>query len=51
VSKRVWDAEKEEGVFGDILEGAPIKVVLSSILRNLTHEYVLTNTKIMGPWI
>jgi hypothetical protein len=51
MSRRVWDAKEEEGVFGEILEGAPTKFVLSPILRDFTHDYVLTNTKIMGPWI
>jgi len=27
------------------------KMVLSPILQDLAHKYVLTNTKIMGPWI
>jgi hypothetical protein len=49
VSKRVWDVE--EGVFGEVLEGALTKVVLSSIYQDLAHEYVLTNNEIMGPWI
>jgi hypothetical protein len=45
----VWDVE--EGVFGEVLEGASIKVVLSPILRDLANEYVLTNMKIMAPRI
>ncbi len=51
VSRRVWDAKEKEGVFGKVLEGAPIKIVFNPILRELAHEYVLTNIKIMGPWI
>ncbi len=51
VSKRVWDEEEEEGVFGKVLEGAPTKFVLSPILWDLAHDYVLTNTEIMGPSI
>jgi hypothetical protein len=27
------------------------KMVFSSILQELAHKYVLTNMKIMGPWI
>ncbi len=46
--RRVWDIE---GVFGEVLEGAFIRIVLSLILRDLAHEYVLTNMKIMAPWI
>jgi len=50
VSRRVWDAE-EEGVFGEVLEGVPTKFVLSPIPQDLAHDYVLTNTELMGPWI
>jgi len=49
VSIRVWDAK--EGVYGEVFKGAPTKVVFNSILRDLAHEYVLTNIEIMGPWI
>ncbi len=49
VSIRVQDAE--EGVYGEVFKGVPTKVVFSSILRDLAHEYVLTNIEIMGPWI
>jgi hypothetical protein len=41
VSRRVWDAK---GVSSEVLEGAPTKIILSPILQNPTHEYVLTNT-------
>ncbi len=51
VFKRAWDVKKEEGVSGEVLEGAPTKFVFSPILQDLAHDYVLTNTKIMGPWI
>jgi hypothetical protein len=47
VTRRVWDAK--EGVFREVLEGAPTKVVFNPILH--AHDYVLTNTKVMGPWI
>jgi hypothetical protein len=36
---------------GEVLEGDVEKVVFNSILRDLAHNYVLTNTKIMAPWI
>jgi hypothetical protein len=49
VTKRVWDAEK--GVSEEVLEGAPTKVELNPILHDIAHDYVLTNTKVMGPWI
>ncbi len=50
VTKRVWDVE-EEGISREVLEGAPIRVVLSFILRDLAHDYVLIDTKAIGPWI
>ncbi len=49
VSKRVQDVK--EGVSREVLEGFPTKVVFNSIFQDLTHEYVLTDTTIMGPWI
>jgi hypothetical protein len=51
VSRRIWDVKKEEGVAEEILEGAIEKYVLNPKLQDLTHNYVLTNTKIMSPWI
>ncbi len=48
VSRKVWDVE---GIFREVLEGAPTKIILSPILRNLAHEYVLTNIEVMGLWI
>ncbi len=43
VSIKIWEVE-EEGVVGEVLEGAEKKVVLNSTLRNLAHNYVLTNS-------
>jgi hypothetical protein len=51
VSIRVWDAKEDEGVYWEVFEGAPTKMVLSPILRDLAHKYVLTNIEIMSPWI
>jgi hypothetical protein len=50
VTIKVWDAE-EEGVCGEVLEGVPTKVVFNPILCDLAHDYVLINTKVIGPWI
>ncbi len=49
ITKRVWDAE--EGVSGEVLEGVFTKVVFNPILHDLAHDCVLTNTKVIGPWI
>jgi hypothetical protein len=51
VSKRIWDVEEEKGVVGEVLKGVVEKVVLSSTLQDLAHNYVLTNIEIMAPWI
>jgi hypothetical protein len=50
VTRRVWDA-KEKGISGKVLEGAHTKIVFNPILCDLAHDYVLTNTKVIGPWI
>jgi hypothetical protein len=51
VTRRIWDVKKEEGIFGEVLEGALTKVLFSLILRDLTHDNVITNIEVMGPWI
>jgi hypothetical protein len=43
--------ERKKGVFGKVLKGVCTKFVLCPILKDLAHKYVLTNTKIIGPWI
>ncbi len=48
VTRKVWDVE---GVSREVLEGVPTKVMLNLILRDLAHDYVLTNTEVMGQWI
>lgn len=49
VSSRVWDVD--EGVFREVLEGAPTKIILSPILGSFSHACVLTTTEVMGMWI
>jgi hypothetical protein len=51
VFRRIWDAEKEEGVAREVLEGVIEKVVHTPSLRDLAHSYVFTNMEIMSPWI
>ncbi len=51
VTRRIWDVKKKEGKFGEVLEGATTKVLLSLILCDLAHDNVITNIEVMGPWI
>jgi hypothetical protein len=51
VSKKIWDAEEEERIFGEVSDGVPTKKLFIFRLCDLAHDYALTNTKIMGPWI
>ncbi len=51
VSRRVWDVEEKEGVVGEVLKSAIEKYVFNPKLQDLAHNYVLTNIKIMSPWI
>jgi hypothetical protein len=48
---RIWDSDKEEGVCGEILEGASIRIKLTIAQQNMAHNYVFNNTNIMVPWV
>jgi hypothetical protein len=37
VSRKIWDAKEEEGVVGEVLEGAVEKIVFSSTLWDCTQ--------------
>jgi hypothetical protein len=41
----------KEGDVGEVVEGVGTKFVMSPTLRDLAHQYVLTNILIMTPWI
>jgi hypothetical protein len=49
--KQIWDSDKEEGVCGEVLEGASTQIKLMVTQRNMAHNYVLNNTNIMAPWV
>jgi hypothetical protein len=51
VRRRIWDAYEEEGVCGEVLEGARIKFILPKKCHDLAHQYVLTNTSCLAPWV
>jgi hypothetical protein len=47
VQRRVWDAEEEYGDAEEVPEGTRKPYVMTSALRDLAHQYVLTNASIM----
>lgn len=51
VTRRVWNSDEEEGVCGEVLEGAASTVKLTMEIRDLAHQYVLENTDAMQPWL
>jgi len=40
---RVWDANEEKGVCGEVLKGTRTKFILNHKTRDLAHQYVFTN--------
>jgi len=48
--RRIWDSD-EEGVCGEVLEGASTRIELTVTQRNMAHNYVFNNTNIMTPWV
>jgi hypothetical protein len=51
VKQRVWDADEEYGDAEEVLEGAGRPYVMTPALRDLAHQYTLTNIAIMQPWL
>jgi hypothetical protein len=47
----VWDAEEEYGDAEEVLEGTGRPYVMTASVRDLVHQYFLTNTAIMQPWL
>jgi len=50
VQHHIWDPY-EEGVCGEVLEGAGIKFILPKECHDLAHQYVLTNVTCLAPWV
>ena len=48
---RMWDADKNDAVAGEVLQGAGIRICISVAQRDAAHLYVLRNTEIMRPWL
>ncbi len=51
VRHQIWDANEEEGVCSEVLEGVGIKFILNSGCQDLAHQHVLTNASCMAPWV
>jgi hypothetical protein len=49
VQRRVWDADEEYGDVEEVLEGAGKPYIMNAALRDLAHQYVLTNVALMQP--
>lgn len=45
--RRVWDADEEYGDAEDVLQGAGKPYVMTVVLRDLAHRYVLSNVSCM----
>ncbi len=50
VRTRVWNADEEEGVIGEVLQGAVTRKKITLEQRDMAHQFVLQNTKLMQPW-
>jgi hypothetical protein len=51
VRNRIWDADEDEGVYGEVVEGAATKLTLDPVTRDVAHQYVITNVACLAPWI
>jgi len=51
VRRRIWDAYEEEGVYGEVVEGATTKLTLDPIAQDVAHQYVITNVACLAPWV
>jgi hypothetical protein len=51
VKQRVWDAQEEEGINWEVLEGTSKATNLGVTIRNIAHHYVFTNTTTMASWV
>jgi len=51
VSRRMCDIKEEEGVSGEVLEGADKSIYLHPAIQDIAHHYVLTKTTTMAWWV
>jgi hypothetical protein len=50
VDRRVWDADEEYGDAEEVVEGAGAKYMMSAAMRDIAHQYALSNLSVMEPW-
>ena len=50
VKTRMWNSDEEEGVAGEVLQGAATSLKLTPENRDLAHNFVLQNIEMMQPW-
>ncbi len=51
VRRNIWDVDEEEGVYGEVMEGAATKLTLDPVARDVAHQYVITNVACLAPWV
>ncbi len=45
--RRVWDEDKEYGDAEEVLQGGGKEFVMTPAMRDVAHEYVLSNASVM----
>lgn len=48
MTQKVWDTEEEEGISGEVLEGANSWVDLDHVEQDMVHHYVLNEHNCNG---
>jgi hypothetical protein len=51
VERRIWDAEEEYGDAEEVPKGGGKAHIMSTVLRDATHKYALTNMEVMQLWL
>jgi hypothetical protein len=47
VNRRVWDVDEEYGNAEEVLQGAGKEYIMPPAIRDLAHQYVVTNISVM----
>jgi hypothetical protein len=50
VDRRVWNVDEEYEDAEEVLEGAGSSFVMNPFMRELAHQYILTNISLLEPW-
>ena len=51
VQQRVWHVDEEYGDAKEVPEGAGKPYVMSVVLHDATHQYILTNASVIQRWL